>query len=256
MSWNTRDGMPYRAADARKQLHARGVELPEAVTAAYEVLDRITAAAPATPEPGAIRAAILDGANAATIDGLLLAELGHSRLRVEWAQARIDAAGRVLRALRQNTETVHDQLKVQAVELIDQLDHIAGLDQPLDALVLDGRHDDAQLLAQVDTIAAELDALYTIRDRFLLPSAGRPDQIAVDGINCSRWRDPRPVSRHARGNRSIAESFTDGLRAGGKLWYPTAEQAVQAAQPIAAEEATAREAAARAQRGVGSTVGW
>jgi hypothetical protein len=54
--------------------------------------------------------------------------------------------------------------------------------------------------------------------------------------------------------RPLAEFFTSGIRGGAELWYPTADEAIEVAQPIYAKlQAQAEEVAAR-QRQVGGLV--
>ena len=76
MSWtSTRNNAVYRTADVRRKLADRGIGLPEEAAAAAANLDRIRATRPVQPEPNAVRDAILNDAEPAEIDRLLLAEL-------------------------------------------------------------------------------------------------------------------------------------------------------------------------------------
>ena len=235
MSWtSTRNNAVYRTADVRRKLADRGIGLPEEAAAAAANLDRIRATRPVQPEPNAVRDAILNDAEPAEIDRLLLAELGAARRLAAHNQAEIDAATRTLRQIRDGHNEIYPQLKQRADEAIAHIDAVAGLDgASLDALVRDGRHDDAKLLVNVTAAAAELQVLYELYAGYL--ADGGYQGMAPEGVNCSRWRDPRPVERHHRGDESVAEVFVHGVRCGGQLWYPTQAEAIAAAAPIAAE---------------------
>jgi hypothetical protein len=252
MAWDSRDGAPYRVRDVLKQFGDRNIEVPDSVTTAVEVLDRVEAAAPVEPPHDAIRKAILAGADDDAINALLLQDLGHTRLRGEHGQARIDAAGRVLGAILRSRDDLHPQLRELAVAAIATLTTVAELGgASLDTLVRERRVKDAQALAEVDIAAVELDALYNLRDRFLTPGGGQA--LTVGHVNASRWRDPIAAGHYVSGS-TLAEHFASGLRAGIELWYPTPEEAVEVAQPMYAKLQRKAEEIAAKQRSVGGLV--
>jgi hypothetical protein len=73
--------------------------------------------------------------------------------------------------------------------------------------------------------------------------------MLVDNVDCTEWDDPRKPHHHARGNDSLAEGYVRGLRAGGgRLWFPTKDEALAAAEPIAAEARHKAEQADRVRR--------
>jgi hypothetical protein len=252
MSWNSpREAAVYRVQGGRKQVADRGIKFPKAVLDALAVFDRIEADTPRQPSQTAIREAILTGADQDEINALLLADLGAQRLRGEHAQARIDSAVRVLRAIRAAHDDIYPQLKALADMQIAHLEAVARLDGArLEDLVRAGRHDDAQALATVDVAAAELNTLWSMRDTFIVDRNG----TTVGMVNCSRWRDPRPVERHHRGDETLAQSLVNGLRNGGELWYPTHAEAIAAAEPIDANARAAAQRLAEIQRAQGFTV--
>lgn len=253
MSWTSspRDAAVYTVSGGRKQFAERGIKFPKSVTDALAVVDRIDAQTPPTPSPTAIREAILAGASDDEIDGLLLAELGAQRLRSEHTQARVEAALLALRAIRSAHDAIYPQLKAQADKAIAHLEAVAQMDDArLEDLVRDGRHEDAQLLVAVEVTAAELSNLWTLRDTYLYDRDG----AAVGMINCSRWRDPRIIDRHARGDETLVQALLNGLRRGGALWYPTQAEAIAAAEPIVAETERKNAELAARQRAQGFTV--
>lgn len=218
-------------ADARRQFADRNIELPQAVHDAVAVLDRIATNMPVQPSTTAVREAILRGDDAETVNALLLQDLAFTKLRSSATQARTDAAISVLRALRAAHDDIYPQLKDLADKKIEHLEVVARLEGvELSDLVGAGRHSEAQALVSVDAAAAELNKLY---DLYVLLVEGGYASLRVDDVDCSRWQDPRPVERHHRGDETLAESFVNGLRHGAVLRYPTAEEAREAAAPIA-----------------------
>ena len=96
MNYNDRDTWVYEARDAVTEFGARDIDLPERVTDAIAVMDRVAAAKPTKPSPTVIRERIIEGAAQNELDQLLLADATATRLASEWAQAYIDTAGGVL----------------------------------------------------------------------------------------------------------------------------------------------------------------
>ncbi|SIA00067.1 Uncharacterised protein [Mycobacteroides abscessus subsp. abscessus] len=254
MSWDHRPDAKYKARNAVKQFTSRGIELDASITAAVAELDRIEAEVPRQAEPNTIRDAIVNGADSDAINALVLAELGFTRLRSAYMQAVQVAGGRALKAFHIERDNLHAALKVLAEHAITHLEKVAALDgATLEELVRAGRHDDAQALAEVEVVGTELAALYTIRDDYLTPGGLRAARVG--DVDCTQWRDPQIAGRYARVDRSVAANFVAVLRNGGELWFPTAEEAVEAAGPIHAEaKAAAAHAAEIRNRTVGSTV--
>lgn len=192
--WNNHDNAVYQARDAVSRFEARGIDLPDDVTAAVAVLDRVKAAKPAQPATDAVRKLILDDASQDAITAALIADLAHQKLLTETNQAEIVAAQRVLTAFHTEHDTLFPQLEKQAADRIAHLEKVGALgDTTLDQLVRARRVADAQALAEVDTAAAELNELYELR-HYLVRRAYLA-MITEDGTDSTRWRDPRPGSR-------------------------------------------------------------
>lgn len=225
-SWsNARENALYEVHGILQQLADRGINLGDTITAAEAVLTRIENSRPAEPPADAIRHAILDGADQATLDRLVLAELGHTRLAAEHQQARIDAAARVLAAIRADDDGhIFEQLKTLADKAIEHLDAVNALDTvDVMALVRAGNHRGAQLVAETETVATELEVLFELRD-FL---AGGLDRLRLGHVDCSRWKDADRLGRGA----TPAERFLDGLAQGNEIYFPTKEEAIEQARP-------------------------
>ena len=210
MSWtSTRNNAVYRTADVRRKLADRGIALPEGAAAAAANLDRIRATRPVQPEPNAVRDAILNDAEPAEIDRLLLAELAAARRLAAHNQAEIDAATRTLRQIRDGHNEIYPQLKQRADEAIAHIDAVAGLDgASLDALVRDGRHDDAKLLVNVTAAAADSDGAASQRpaDVDLVFHGVTPDGVAR---LCAQLQEHCHAVAAARGLRHESAAATD-----------------------------------------------
>ncbi|WP_139818531.1 hypothetical protein [Mycobacterium celatum] len=227
-SWNSpRENALYNVHPVLKQLADRNIDLPDTVTAAAATLARIENSRPAEPPTDAIRRAILDAADQDTLDRLVLAELGHSRLAAEHRQAILDAAVAVMSAIRAEHDTIFAQLAALAHKQIEHLEAVAQLPTTdVMQLVRDGNHKGAQLVAGTDAAATELEVLYDLRDDFL---SGGFDKMTLGHVDCSRWRDPDKPGRGA----TPAERCLDGLiEQENELWFPTRDQALDAARPI------------------------
>ena len=228
--WNNRrNSAIHNARAVLEQLNTR-IVLPELVAAAVHRLDRITNSAPKQPAADAIRAAIFDGADQDNINALLLQDLGYARLAAEHQQARVDAALAVLQTIHDAHDDIYPQLKALADKQIEHLHTVAQLDtRDIMALVRTGEHKAAQAVAETNSIAAELDALYQLRDGYLVPG-GLETMRPGHGVDATRWRDGNP---HKAGKGDTpATRYLDGLvRCGNTLWYPTQAEAIDAARP-------------------------
>lgn len=230
-----------RILDAFKQ---RRIAMPKPVTAAVAVFERITKETPTEPSPTALRDVILAGGDAEAIGSALLFDLGTNRLSSAWSQAANEAAGRAINEIQKQREPLHAALAKQATTLIEQLERLAGIDQPLDSLIRSGDTEGARLVADRDLIANDLHACYQLRDEALFVGTIRAAQVG--GFDASRWRNIDKISSHIHGG-SLAEQFISGVKGGGRLWFPTLEQAVEAATAMwdsfAVAEAKRKEAA-------------
>jgi hypothetical protein len=249
----TREQAEYRLKDALAGFDARGVKLPDAVTAAVEHWRAVKNRAPADQPATAIRQAIVAGADDDEIDRLLLRDLGSTRLRSAFAQAAIDAANRALAAIIDARADLHAQLSKLADKAIADLAAVAALgDTSLDTLVRSGKTAEAKLFADRAVTGTELHAVFKLRDDYLLP--GGIKAARVGHIDATQWRDPTAVDGTT--GATVVDRYLSGLRAGGTLWYPTAEEAVAAAQPMFDEWQRQAEAEAAERRSQGSYVGF
>lgn len=244
------------SSDLRTALDAfttRGLEHPQPVTEAVELWQHIRATRPDQPDRYALRDAVIAGADESELGGVLLAELGAQHIRNAWNQAEQMIAKHALDLIVTHRADYHAPLAVQAGELIGKLEAIAAIGRvPLDALVRAGRHTDAELVASLSNVAADLDSAYRVRDVYLV--AGGYKRLKVGQFDCSRWANPTDIEGAVGGGLDLGASFVAGITAGGKLWFPDDTAAREAAQKLWDDyEAEAIEQQKR-QFGIGSTV--
>lgn len=224
-----REGAPNYVRRLTAEFTRRGITLPDELTAALDTLDQLEAARPASIGQPQLIDAYLRGDTPAEIDTLAVA--------AETCQRRTDAHREacIKHALRtENLFTAHGDeltraLAALAAPLIANLERAAELEQDLAALVRAGRHDDAAIIGQLDLDAHELQALYNVRNSVTQGAVWK-----VDWTDCSVWRDPHKLDTvDYRG--TATDRYLTGIRAGAGLWFPTVDEALTQARPIAAE---------------------
>ena len=242
----------YRLRAILAALNDRNITLPDPVNVAVQRHQAVVSNTPAPQPLSALRDAIIDGAGPEELGGILLADLGSARLLAAHNEALTHTAHTALEQLLIHRDPVHAQLAQRANELIAKLHATAVIDVPINTLIREGRHEDAKLVADVDHSAAELNALFDLRDHHLVPGGFRT--LTVGHINCARWRNAPDIDGYLRGG--ITDGFLSGLRAGGDLWYPTAEEAIAAAQTYWDDYVVVETERKKELFGTGSTVSW
>lgn len=248
----TRDSARYALAAGRKQLEALGIELPGEVIAAFGEYDRVVAETPAPAGVDDLHDAILAGAGADAINGQLLADIGADKLRLAYTRATITAAARAMGAIFDAHDVIFEQVRDRAGKLIEQIERAAAITEPLSELVRAGRHDDAQVLVNLEVTAAALEALYDLRNVYLADNEG----VRVGWHDASVWSDPTAEAGHRVATDSPGERLVRGVRAGATLWFPSQAEALAAAEQLNAEAERERRELAAAQRAQGNVYGY
>lgn len=221
MAYDNFSAAPQRARNAVDRLTELGVKLPPAVTKAYATQQRLAVKPPA-PQSRGLRDALLDGADRDELQAIALAELTAPAIESARLAAHNRAAAQVLDAIEADAEAIHRQLVKLATAAIAKLTAAAEVgDVPLDRLVRDGRHSDAEAIASAEVVARQLEHLYGMRDKLLWDRA-RPV------LDCTRWTDPRYAGM----------GFVQGLQRGGRLWFPDKQTAMARADELARADDT------------------
>lgn len=239
------------ARHALKDLTGVGVKLPKSVADAAAVLDRIEAEAPTEPAPNAVSEAILNDEPADVIDALIAQHLGYDHHQQQHMRAMDTAGARILTAILSEADDIHAQLATQAGKLIEDIHAAAEVNAPVDQLVRDGRTKDARLVATADANVAQLQTLYGLRNQYL---ARGVQATSVGDVEAGVWEDPELADHHHRQQPTTFGTWAIIIRAGGRLWFPTPEQAREVAAPIAERRAEAAAEAAAAARGFGTAI--
>ncbi|MGY4648408.1 hypothetical protein [Mycobacterium sp. URHB0021] len=246
MAWNSESATQhYTARTALKEFAARKIKLPDTVTAAVATMEWVTVQRPTQPAADTIRQLILADVGPELISAAVVDDIGHSRLFAEYQQAEREAAIRVLQAFREEHDAIFEQLAEQAQQLITVITTVASLDPDirLADLVRQGRTDDAKAMAELETSAEELLALYNLRDNYIVSGGAKAMRIGV--TDCSQWMDPRLPDHHSAAHhgqphrtdeQTLGSALLRGIRSGGKLWFPNKDEALAQAEPIAYEE--------------------
>lgn len=224
-----RDAAPNAVRRTAADFTRRGIALPAEIRDALDQLDTLEANRPEPIGQPQLIDAYLNGATHAEINTLAVT--------AETCQRRTDAHREacIKHALRtENLFTAHGDeltraLAALAAPLITNLERAAELHEDLAALVRAGRHDDAAIIGQLDLDAHELQALYNVRSSVTQGAVWK-----VDWTDCSVWRDPHKLDTvDYRG--TATDRYLTGIRAGAGLWFPTVDEALTQARPIAAE---------------------
>lgn len=220
-----RDGAHTGAHQIIADLTDLGLTIPAPIAVALAALIKHQDRQPQPVDHGHVRKLYADGAPDKTITEALAYAVAYNDRRNAWTQARADLGVAVHRAILNHADDIHPQLADLADRHIDHLTRAAHLDEPLVGLVRDGRTDDAQLLATADVAATHLAKLYDINIGHLTPPG---TELTVGHYTATQWQDPETVRGKDKGE-TLWAAWRAGIRAGGQLWYPTWDQALNTA---------------------------
>lgn len=238
---------------ALQALDAQNVKHPKAVADAIQQWNRICSTRPAQPAHHTLRDAVIAGASDAELGALVLADLGAGQIRAAWAAAEQHTARAALAAITEHRADYLTQLQPLAAELITLLEATAAITAPLDSLIRAGDHTSAKLVADLETTAAALDALYRIRDTWLLPPGWKT--LTVNGFDASRVQNPHEINGTPAGS-TLGESFLGVIRQGGTLHYSAPETCREIAQNLWDGYAAEQAEISKRNAALGSYVAW
>lgn len=244
-----------RLQRAREALDARNVQYPKQVQAVFGLVDQIRDRRPVEPDDRALMDGYLSGANNEALLQAATREAMHARLVSAHDGALKTASRKALNALLDAGDEIVEQLRPLAEAQIEAIERVAELDQTdLPTLLAAGRADDATAVAGLATASTALLQLYELRNAFLWPPG--PGVYVLNGVDSSVWQDETIVLHHLASVQAHLDCvYLLGLRKGATLWWPTLDEAITAAQPIAAHHRIEAEQQALIQRGQGHVTG-
>ncbi|WP_396912483.1 hypothetical protein [Mycolicibacterium sp.] len=220
-----RESAHTNAHNAITEFGKLNVELPTAVNQAHDALIALETRRPQQPDANAVRELYATAATDKAINEALNASTNHQARHNAWIQARADLGIAVMQQMLSHSNEIHAALAAIATPIIEDITAAAKIDEPLNALVSAGRHNEATLTANAEINVAQLQHLYDLRDRYLTPPSAATSAGHYDG---SVWANPSVVHGKARGETTAA-TWRAGIRAGGQLAFPTHTQALNTA---------------------------
>ena len=217
------------AIDASNQLDGFGITLGADAAKWLTKLLELRANPPVEPPANEVAELIAGSASATAIDRALAQKLGAALRAGQHMRATQIVGGRVLDAILGDRDRVHAELSTTATGIIERLHRAALIDASIIELTRARRTDEAHALAVAESDTAELSDLYQVRNNVLTTPGAR---WSTGWWDCAIWQTPWDT---AIGHVSETDGSKWGLwratiRAGGRLWYPTHEQATTASQ--------------------------
>lgn len=219
------DDNAFNASEAARAFHQLGIELsPEA----NDLVKRLQTLRANKPEPAphdAVALLIADSAKDAVIDQAIAFHVGQNHRIQQHARAENILGARILAAILDDRDRLHNQLKAQAEPIIERLHRAADITDNITDLVRAQRTDDAALVATIEPDAESLRQLYFLRDRYTTPPTA---QWSTGFWSCQHWQNPWDIEHPAAHDDTLWGTYRSSIRAGGQLWFPTWEQATEA----------------------------
>ena len=217
-----REIAPAKYRDALALLKAHGVPISATVTAATKELDRVENLKPVYVTAADLAAAYRDPKATAAQLVNFATEVYTITARSEgWRNAWTGAALAGLRTIAAEVGDIVEYLRPTAEAHLDVLRWYAEAGSPdVAVLVRERRTDDAQKAATAPVAFAAWEALVTMRRDL---SGAR-----FDWSRAGRWSNPEHVAANVT-NRQLTglDHLTAGIRAGGRLWWPSIDQAAE-----------------------------
>lgn len=219
------DDNAFNASEAARAFNQLGIELSEE---AQQWVQRLTDLRANKPQPAphdAVAVLIADNAKASVIDAAIAHHVGQNHRIQQHARAENILGGRVLAAILDDRDRLHNELKAQAEPIIKRLHRAADITDSITDLVRAGRTDDAALVATIEPDAESLRMLYYVRDTYLTPPTA---QWNTGWWSCQHWQNPWDIEHPAAHDDTLWGTYRASLNARGTLWFPTWEQATEA----------------------------
>lgn len=217
----------YEATNAARVLDELEIELNPATEQLLRWLTDLRQNQPPQPAHNAVAILIADNADPATIDAAIATNVGQAHRVQQHALAANILGQRVLDALLADSERIHAELAVTAEATIERLHRAAAIDETITELTKQRRTEDAHILACIDSDAEQLRSLFYVRDAYLTSPDAR---WSTGWWNCKQLKNPWDVGHPQPADDTVWGVWRAQIRAGGRLWYPTVDQARAASQ--------------------------
>jgi hypothetical protein len=218
----------FEAIDAAHAFNHFGLDLPEDASHWVQRLTELRANRPEAPPRNAVATLIVDEAQAADIDQAIAAHLGNSHRVQQHSEAESIAGQRALTAIRADRDRLHSELRFTADQIIERLHQAAAIDESITDLTRARRVDEAHVLACANSDAVEPRDAYQLRDNYLTPPGSH---WSTGWWDCGWYSNPWDIGNgNADHDRTLWGALRANIRAGGRLWFPTLEEAHAASE--------------------------
>lgn len=211
MSYDRSRGDILRAQNRLAWLTGRGVDLPEAVKSAAQMLEQVSSRTIHPATDADVAAAIVDGkTDRQVIEAATRVAVGDILIRAN-GRARDLAANAVNTAVVDHADELIEQLRPQWESLIASLKAVAGITEDLGELVRAGRHEDAQAVAtSAATLADYADLVHWVASNLL------PNNRGIWAVH--HYRDPE---------LQVTDVLEVLRTAPDQVWFPTPRQVME-----------------------------
>lgn len=228
------------AAALVRDLETAGVTLPDEVAAARDALVQHNTRTPQTVTFDDLAATFADPKSTDKQRETLAMRHVAADAQVKAHRTARERLGAELRhAVHVNALEITRALAELAADHIATLEELAALPTTdVAALVRAGHSDAAEKAAHIDTVAATLTHLYSLRTS-VMPGV----EFGTGRVDCSFWKEPHRARAVAD---SPTQAFLTGIKRGAGLWFPADPHEAQRQ----AEKVQARRKAEREQQQV------
>jgi len=213
------------ALDATNQLDGFGIELPTDAARWLTKLTELRANPPVEPPPNQVAELIADGAKASEVDKAIAVRLGAHLRAGQHTRATQIIGGRLLDAILNDAHRIHTELSTTADGIIERLHRAALINETIIELTRARRTDEAHALAVAESDVIELDDLCKLRNNVLTAPGAR---WSTGWWDASIWSNPWAITHPIVDGGSRWDLWRANIRAGGRLWFATHEQATTA----------------------------
>ncbi len=214
---------------ATDQLDGFGIELGADAARWLKKLTELRADQPEEAPPDQVAELIANSAKPAEIDKAVAYKAGQQIRIGQHLAARQIVACRTLDAILDDRDRIHNELAAHANRSITRLHQAAALTESIIELTKARKTEEAHLLATATADAEDLKQLFHTRDTYLTPLGM---QWSTGWWSCAHFQNPWEIDHPSpQGDNTLWDQWRAKIQRGGRLWYPTIEEAHAASQP-------------------------